>query len=62
LTREIGKIKVTGINSEDVLVISDAIRNLFAPYVVQSELKQSDHGGYHAFLTIYKLSKEENSQ
>jgi len=62
LTKEIGKIKVTGDNPDDVLIISDRIRNIFAPYISQSDIKLSDHGGYHSFLTVYQLSKKEADQ
>ena len=47
------KIKVWGDNAQAILKIIDAIRNLYAPNVTQSDLINSSPHGYHAFLTIY---------
>jgi len=47
------KIKAYGGSREAILEVSDHIRNLYAPNVIQSPIKDSEGGGYHAFLTIY---------
>ena len=52
MTREV-KVKVTGEYASDVLQVIENIRKIHAPNAITSELKDSDHGGHHAFITIY---------
>ena len=47
------KIKVYGQSRAAILEVSDKIRNLYAPNVVQSPVKESEPSGYHCFLTVY---------
>lgn len=47
------RIKLMGSDAEDLLEVSDKLRDFYQPGVVQSELKNSDGGDYHCFLTVY---------
>jgi len=47
------KFKLYGQSREAILEVSDQIRNLYAPNVVQSPVKDSEPSGYHCFLTVY---------
>ncbi len=52
--RKTVKIKVYGDSRPEVLRVVDEVRKLYAPNVTQSDLRESDHGGCHAFLTVYR--------
>jgi len=47
------KFKLYGQSREAILEVSDQIRNLYAPNIVQSPVKDSEPSGYHCFLTVY---------
>ena len=47
------RVKITGEHASDVLQVIETIRKGHMPNAIPSSLKESDYGGYHAFVTIY---------
>jgi hypothetical protein len=56
--RELALVKITGEEPRDVQAVLDSIRDLYKMDCGNSRIIPSQGGGYHCFISIYKLREE----